>query len=109
MPVPAPPLVPANRLSDPDRARILEATNSDEYLNLPPIQIYARLLDTGVYLASSSTIFRILGENMQVKERRRLARHPARAIPELVVTGPGQVYSWDVTKLPGPINGKYFD
>lgn len=51
----------------------------------------------------------MLAENKQVKERRRLARYPARAIPELVATGPGQVYSWDITKLPGPIKGKYFD
>ncbi|TFC18507.1 transposase, partial [Cryobacterium algoritolerans] len=47
--------------------------------------------------------------NKQVKERRRLARHPARAIPELVATGPGQVYTWDITKLPGPVKGKYYD
>jgi putative transposase len=60
-------------------------------------------------LASISTIYRVLAENKQVKERRRLARHPPRAIPELVATAPGQVYSWDITKLPGPIKGKYFD
>ena len=107
--VPAVPLVPANRLTDAERARVLEVVNSKEFVDLPPIQIYARLLDAGVYLASTSTIYRILAENKQVKERRRLARHPARAIPELVATGPGQVYSWDITKLPGPIKGKYFD
>jgi transposase InsO family protein len=105
LPVPAPALVPANRLSDAERARVLAVVNSEEFVNLPPIQIYARLLDAGVYLASTSTIYRILGENKQVKERRRLAR----AIPELVATAPGQVYSWDITKLPGPIKGKYSD
>jgi len=109
LPVPAVPLVPANRLTDAERARVLEVVNSKEFVDLPPIQIYARLLDAGIYLASTSTIYRILAENKQVKERRRLARHPARAIPELVATGPGQVYSWDITKLPGPIKGKYFD
>lgn len=109
LPVPTPPLVPANRLTDAERTRILEVVNSPEFVDLPPIQIYARLLDAGVYLASTSTIYRVLNENRQVKERRRLARHPARAIPELVATGPGQVYSWDITKLPGPIKGKYFD
>ena len=91
LPVAAPPLAPANRLSDAERARVLAVVNSEEFVNLPPIQIYARLLDAGVYLASTSTIYRILRENKQVKERRRLARHPARAIPELVATGPGQV------------------
>ena len=67
------------------------------------------LLDEGVYLCSISTMYRVLAANRQVRERRRLARHPARAIPELVATGPGQVFSWDITKLPGPIKGKYFD
>ncbi|MDJ0378631.1 DDE-type integrase/transposase/recombinase, partial [Cryobacterium sp. PH31-L1] len=50
-----------------------------------------------------------LNENQQVKDRRRQARLPARAIPELIATGPGQVLSWDITKLAGPVKGKYFD
>jgi putative transposase len=109
LPVVAAPPTPANKLNQFERARILDAANSPDFVDLPPIQIYARLLDSGVYLGSISTIYRVLAENSQVKERRRLARHPARAIPELVATGPGQVYSWDITKLPGPIKGKYFD
>ena len=109
LPVPAPPLVPANKLNRVDRARILDLVNSPDFVDLPPIQIYAQLLDQGVYLASISTIYRILTENKQVKERRRLARHPARAIPELAATGPGLVLSWDITKLPGPIKGTWFD
>ena len=104
-----PVVVPANRLDVLERARILAVVNSARFVDLPPIQIYAQLRDEGVYLASISTIYRVLAENKQVKERRRLARHPARAIPELVATGPGQVYTWDITKLPGPIKGKYFD
>ncbi|TFD27998.1 IS3 family transposase [Cryobacterium cryoconiti] len=104
-----PVVVPANRLDVLERARILAVVNSARFVDLPPIQIYAQFLDEGVYLASISTIYRVLAENQQVKERRRLARHPARAIPELVATAPGQVYTWDITKLPGPIKGKYFD
>jgi len=96
LPAPAPLLVPANKLSRLERARILTVVNSPDFVDLPPIQIYAQLLDQGVYLASISTLYRVLAENKQVKERRRLARHPARAIPELVATGPGQVYSWDI-------------
>lgn len=102
-------VVPANKLSTAERAEILAAANSPEFVDQPPIQIYAQLLDEGVYLGSISTIYRVLAENRQVKERRRLARHPARAIPELVATGPGQVFSWDITKLAGPVKGKYFD
>jgi len=101
--------VPANKLSDVERAEVLAVVNSPRFVDLPPIQIYAQLLDEGVYLGSISTIYRILTANAQVKERRRLARHPARAIPELVATGPGQVYSWDITKLAGPVKGTYFD
>jgi putative transposase len=44
-----------------------------------------------------------------VRERLRLAKHPPRADPELVATAPGQVYTWDITKLAGPVRGKYFD
>lgn len=106
-PPPAP--TPANKLSAAERAHILATVNSAQFVDLPPVQIYARLLDEGTYLCSISTFYRVLDENCQVKERRRLARHPARAIPELVATGPGQVFSWDITKLPGPIRGKYYD
>ncbi len=100
---------PRNRLTDAERARVLEVVNSKRFIDLAPIQIFAQLLDEGTYLCSISTFYRILEENAQVKERRRLARHPTRAIPELVATAPGQVYSWDITKLAGPIKGTYFD
>lgn len=102
-------VAPVNKLSPVERARILMLVTSPELVDLAPIQIYARLLDQGVYVGSISTIYRVLAANKLVKERRRLARHPARAIPELVATGPGQVYSWDITKLAGPIKGRYFD
>jgi len=101
--------VPVNKLTDAERAEILAVVNCPRFVDLPPIQIYAHLLDEGVYLGSISTIYRVLTANLQVKERRRLARHPARAIPELVATGPGQVYTWDITKLAGPVKGTYFD
>jgi putative transposase len=108
-PLPAVPVTPSNKLGPVERARILALVNSPRFVDLPPIQIYAQLLDEGVYVASISTIYRILSENRQVRERRRLARHPARKVPELIATGPGQVYSWDITKLASPIKGKYFD
>jgi transposase InsO family protein len=71
--------------------------------------VYAVLLARGEYLCSVSTMYRILAANAQVKDRRRLARHPARARPELIATGPGQVFTWDITKLPGPAKGVYYD
>lgn len=102
-------VVPTNKLGRDERAWILHVVNSKRFMDLAPIQIYAQLLDEGIYLCSISTFYRILAKNRQVKERRRLARHPARQVPELIATGPGQVFTWDITKLPGPIRGKYFD
>jgi putative transposase len=103
------PVEPSNKLSTVERAEILAALNSPDFVDLAPLQVYAKLLDAGIYLGSVSTFYRVLEENSQVKERRRLAKHPARAIPELVATAPGQVLSWDITKLAGPVKGKYFD
>ena len=100
---------PVNKLTDPERRRVLEVLNSDRFVDLAPLQIYAHLLDEGLYLCSVSTMYRLLRENRQVSERRRLARHPARVCPELVATAPRQVYSWDITKLAGPVKGTYFD
>ncbi len=102
-------VTPANKLTAAERARVLAVLNSSEFVDQPPLQVYATLLERGQYLCSVSTMYRILAEHDQVKERRRLARHKPRAVPELVATGPGQVYSWDITKLPGPARGVYYD
>jgi len=102
-------VVPVNRLSLAERTRVLEVLDSAEFVDQPPLQVYATLLERGEYLCSVSTMYRILADAGQVVERRRLARHPARAVPELVATGPGQVYTWDITKLPGPTRGVYYD
>jgi len=101
--------VPANQLTTAERARVLAVLNSDEFVDKPPLQVYAILLERGEYVCSVSTMYRVLHENTQVRERRRIATHPPRVIPELVATGPGQVYSWDITKLAGPARGVYYD
>src|SRR5450759_3418320 len=108
-PVRATRVVPANRLSSVERAEVVKVLDSPRFVDQPPLQDYAQLLDEDTYLCSVSSMYRILGEHCQVRERRRLARHPARVRPELVATGPGQVFSWDITKLAGPVKGKYFD
>ena len=59
----------------------------------------------GTYLASISTMNRVLREHGQVRERRAQAAHPPRARPEPMADGPGQVWSWDITKLKGPWRG----
>lgn len=101
--------VPVNKLTDAERARVLEALNSAEFVDCAPLTVWTTLLDQGTYLCSVSTMYRILAENTLVKERRRLARHPKSTCPELVATAPRQVYSWDITKLAGPGKGIYYD
>jgi putative transposase len=100
---------PANRLSAAERVEVLAVLNSAEFVDRTPLQVYAVLLDRGRYLCSPSSMYRVLAENAQVKDRRRLARHPARVRPELVATGPGEVFTWDITKLRGPSKGSYYD
>lgn len=100
---------PANALTPMEKARVLAALDSPEFVDLAPAQVYAALLDQGVYVGSVSTMYRILREHAQIADRRRQARHPARTRPELVATGPGQVLSWDITKLKGPVKGCYYD
>jgi putative transposase len=100
---------PANRLSDEERALVLGTLNSDEFVDKPPLQVYAILLERGQYVGSVATMYRVLRENAQVRERRRQATHPPRKVPELIATAPGQVYSWDITKLAGPARGVYYD
>lgn len=102
-------MVPANRLCEVERARVLAVLGSEEFVDMAPMQVYAALLDRGIYLCSVATMYRVLRENNQVAERRRQARHPARKRPELIATRPGQVYCWDITKLAGPTRGVYFD
>jgi transposase InsO family protein len=100
---------PANKLTAGERAVVLATLNSDEFVDKPPLQVYAILLERGEYVGSVSTMYRVLRENTQVRERRRQASHPPRKVPELIATAPGQVYSWDITKLAGPAKGTYYD
>ena len=100
-----PAVEPANKLTDLERGRVLEVLTSDRFVDLAPLQIYAQLLDEGIYLCSVSTMYRVLAQNTLVAERRRLARHPGQVCPELVATAPRQVYSWDITKLAGSGEG----
>ena len=102
-------VAPANALSEAERARVLEVLTSDEFVDQAPAQVYATLLGRGTFLCSPATMYRILAADALVRERRRQARHPARARPELTATAPGQVYTWDITKLAGPTKGCYYD
>ena len=97
-----------NALSAAERDELLAVLDSPRFADKAPRQVWALLIDEGVYLASISTMYRLLGEAGQVRERRAQAAHPARAKPELIATGPDQVWSWDITKLAGPQRGVYY-
>jgi putative transposase len=99
---------PPRALSAAERARVREVLNSPERVDQAPAAVYHHLLDAGVYLASVSTMYRILREHDEVRERRRQATHPARVKPELVAEAPNRCWSWDITKLHGPAKWTYF-
>ena len=96
---PRPPLA----LSGLERRGLLEVLCSERFADCAPQTVYAKLLDDGVYLASVRTMYRLLAEQGQSRERRNQRVHPAYAKPELLAVRPNEVWSWDITKLKGPI------
>jgi putative transposase len=100
---------PPNALTDAEREQVLATLNSPRFADKSVAQTWATLLDEGEYLCSMSTMHRILRTAGQSGERRRQATHPPRVKPELLATAPGQVWSWDITKLRGPERGVYYD
>jgi putative transposase len=95
-------------LSELERTELHRVLDSEEFVDEAPATAYAKLLDQGVYLASVPTMYRVLRDHGEVRERRRQATHPAAKKPELLATRPNQVYSWDITKLLGPAKWTYY-
>lgn len=81
---------------------MLDVLHEERFIDKTPAEIYATLLDEGKYVCSISTMYRILRANEEARERRRIAKHPNYKKPELLATGPNQVWSWDITKIKGP-------
>jgi putative transposase len=106
---PRPRPAPPNKLTEAERQRILTLLRSPEYCDLAPAQVWARLLDDGVYLCSISTMYRLLATAGETRERRRQRTHPAKKKPELIARRPNEVWSWDITKLRGPERGTYYE
>jgi putative transposase len=101
---------PPRALSPAEKERVRDLLNSERFQEYAPREVYAELLDNEQdYLCSVSTMYRVLAEHAEVRERRNQLRHPAYKKPELMATGPNQVYSWDITKLRGPSKGVYYD
>lgn len=96
------------RLSEAERKEVRDLLNSLGFADQAPREVYATLLDKGVYLCSVRSMYRILNEHDEVRERRDQLRHPTYQKPQLLATGPNQVWSWDITKLLGPVKWSYF-
>ena len=98
----------ARALPETERDQVLANLRTPRFADQTPTEVYATLLDEGVYLCSIRTMYRILAAHGEVAERRRLRRHPVYQKPELLAEGPNQVWSWDITKLMGPVKWSYF-
>jgi putative transposase len=99
----APPRSPSPRALPPaERQQVLAILHDERFIDLAPAQVYASLLDEGIYQCSERTMYRVLAAAAEVRARRAQRRHPLYAAPELLATQPNQLWSWDITKLKGP-------
>lgn len=99
---------PPRALTEGEKQTVLEELHSDRFIDRAPFEVVTTLLDEGRYLCSQRTMYRILAENRELRERRNQLRHPEYTKPELLATGPNQVWTWDITKLLGPVKWSYF-
>jgi putative transposase len=95
-------------LTQLERDRILNELCSERFVDCSPRQVYATLLDEGIYLCSWRSMYRLLKIRAANTERRRIRRHPKYVKPELVATAPKQVWSWDITYLKTRIRGRFY-
>ena len=107
--MPMPPRTPPPRaLAAGERQAILDTLHSERFVDQSPAEVHATLLEEQQYLGSVRTMYRVLAAADEVRERRDQARHPVYTKPELVATAPNQVWTWDITKLKGPIPYLYY-
>lgn len=95
-------------LSAAERERVLAVLHDPRFVDASPAQVWATLLDEGVYLCSERTMYRLLAARGETGERRAQAVHPAHVTPELLAEKPNAVWSWDITKLLGPKKWTYY-
>ena len=95
-------------LSEQERSRVLALLHDERFQDRAPAAIHATLLDEGQYLCSTRTMYRLLEQHGESRERRNQLVHPPYQKPELLATSPNQVWSWDITKLRGPVQWTYF-
>jgi len=99
---------PGNKLSEMERQEVLKVANSPQYRDMTPHQLVAVLADQGDYLASESTIYRILKEEGQDAHRQASRPKKHQKPEELTATAPNEVWTWDITYLPSPVKGEFF-
>jgi len=99
---------PPRALPPAERQQVLDVLHAPRFVDLAPAQVYASLLDEGTYHCSERTMYRVLAEQHEVRERRAQRRHPLYAAPELLATAPNQLWSWDITKLKGPVTWSWY-
>ena len=99
---------PTHALSEAEQQTVLATLHGPRFVDVAPPQVYAQLLEEGRYLCSIRTMYRLLATNDEVRERRAVASHPVYTKPELLATRPNEVWSWDITKLKGPVKWTYY-
>ena len=87
------------RLPDAERQAILDVFHEPEFADQPPPEVYATLLSRGLHLASIRTMYRVLAEAGEAKDRRQQRTPQAHAVPRVTTTAPNQAWTWDITKL----------
>lgn len=105
---PAPRPSPPRALTSAERQQVLDVLHAERFRDKAPAEVFATLLDEGTYLCSLRTMYRILEDSGEVRERRDQLRHPNYQKPQLLATAPNQVWSWEITKLLGPVKWTYF-
>jgi putative transposase len=105
---PQPRPMPKRALSQAEKTEVRQTLNSERFQDSSPRQVYATLLDEGIYYCSWRTMYRVLDEHQEVRERRNQLRHPKYIKPELLTTRPNMLWSWDLTKLRGPVKWTYY-
>lgn len=105
---PAPKKTSPRELTAEEKAEVLAVLNEERFVDLAPAEVFATLFDEGRYLCSERTMYRVLAESGEVRERRDQLRHPKYAAPELLASRPNELWSWDITKLLGPAKWTYF-
>ena len=98
----------ARRLKDGEKSAVLACLHQERFQDCSPAQVYASLLDEGRYHCSIRTMYRLLDAEGENRERRDQLIHPPYRKPELLATGPNQLWSWDITKLRGPVKWSFY-